>query len=442
VLGEYNGGRGASDTIFYFRILTPGLYPFRTLYEEGGGGHNAEWFMQDVVTSQFVLINDLADHPTTTIKAYQYPLTSKGSPYIKYFTPVRNNAYFNDNIGAGARTGTDAGIKVVLVDGETAVTTESVTLQLDRVAVTPTVTKTGTETTVTYQPAPFVAGSTHRVDLTFLDRSMNWSFVVGSLPAAKFFIEAEDWNYDNGKAKPEASAMPYFGGAYAGLSAVVGVDYSRGGSEPSSPLYRIGEAEEVPMDRTNDRDRNINEVQVNFKIGWAGAPQWYNYTRDFPAGKFNVYAGISYDGTAAGQLHATLQDVAGATTPDQTLTELGTFDAPGTNPVGGWGANGLVPLKDGSGNLVELALGGPKTLRYSVGSGDWDYMLFIPPVAVPPKFTAWQLNADGTMTLTWEGGGTLQAAPTVLGPWQDITGAASPFTFQPTEKMLFGRIKR
>jgi hypothetical protein len=59
-----------------------------------------------------------------------------------------------------------------------------------------------------------------------------------------------------------------------------------------------------------------------------------------------------------------------------------------------------------------------------------------------PEITAIRRNADGTLTVEWTGGGTLQAAPTVLGPWQDVTGATSPYTFAPSEAMLFGRIKR
>jgi hypothetical protein len=61
--------------------------------------------------------------------------------------------------------------------------------------------------------------------------------------------------------------------------------------------------------------------------------------------------------------------------------------------------------------------------------------------AVPPKITAWRINLNGTITFEWTGGGTLQSAPTVLGPWQNVT-APSPFTFTPTEKILFGRIKK
>jgi hypothetical protein len=352
-----------------------------------------------------------------------------------------------------------------LVDGETAVDPATVKLQLDGVDVAPTVSKAGTETTVScWPPVPFAPSSTHRVDLTlgrdgmrqgwfapgsthrvaltFLDRTVTWSFVVGSLTSAKFFIEAEDFNYDGGKSRPEASVMPYTGGAYAGLSAVAGIDYQWGSSEPSSPLYRYGEQPEVPMDRTNDRDRNVGELQVNFKIGWTGPGQWFNYTRDFPAGRYNVYAAISYDNNDAHACHATLQRIAGAATTNQTLTELGVFDAPGTHNVGGWGANALVPLKDAHGQLVTLELRGPTTLRYTPASGDWDYMLFIPDMGDGWGRFIFHNNGDGTMTLEWNFGGTLQAACSVLGPWFDVTGACSPFTVIATERILFFRLKR
>jgi len=64
-------------------------------------------------------------------------------------------------------------------------------------------------------------------------------------------------------------------------------------------------------------------------------------------------------------------------------------------------------------------------------------------VTVPSaSFSSITKNADGTLTVTWEGGGTLQAAPAVTGPWADVEGATSPFTFQPDGAMLFGRIKK
>ena len=44
VLGEFNGGRGSSDTAFYFEATKAGVYLFRLLWMEGGGGANVEWF--------------------------------------------------------------------------------------------------------------------------------------------------------------------------------------------------------------------------------------------------------------------------------------------------------------------------------------------------------------------------------------------------------------
>lgn len=52
------------------------------------------------------------------------------------------------------------------------------------------------------------------------------------------------------------------------------------------------------------------------------------------------------------------------------------------------------------------------------------------------------LNPNGTITVSWTEGGTLQAAPSVTGPWQDVTGATSPYTFTPSASMLFGRIRK
>jgi hypothetical protein len=73
------------------------------------------------------------------------------------------------------------------------------------------------------------------------------------------------------------------------------------------------------------------------------------------------------------------------------------------------------------------------------------------PVALPvppqvqtatPQFTSITKSADGSITIQWTGGGTLQAGAAVTGPWQDVTGATSPYNFKPTSAVLFGRIKQ
>jgi len=63
-------------------------------------------------------------------------------------------------------------------------------------------------------------------------------------------------------------------------------------------------------------------------------------------------------------------------------------------------------------------------------------------VAEQPKFTKFTKNADGSITIEWTGGGTLQAAASVTGPWQDVPGATSPYNVKPAPGALFGRIKK
>lgn len=68
VLGQYNAGRGASDTVFGMQIDQPGVYPLRLLWWEGGGGANVEWFSVQPDGSK-VLINDTTN--ANALRAYQ-----------------------------------------------------------------------------------------------------------------------------------------------------------------------------------------------------------------------------------------------------------------------------------------------------------------------------------------------------------------------------------
>jgi len=425
--GQFDGGRGASDTFYSVLITQPGLYPVRNVWFEGGGGANLEWYTRRNGVN--ALLNDTANGG---LKTYQYT-GANGPTWVKKFVPANgaNRVSLNDPIVA------------VIADGTGTVNPSSISMKLNGLGVSPTVTKSGNETTVSYSPA-LVPGSANTVELTFGDRTITRSFTAGDLPNVAFFIEAEDFNHSSGQHVAAASDMAnYRGGAYAGRAAVAGVDYNRG-NEGASPWYRIGEDPQVPMDVNYAEawGRGFTDLDVNFKIGWIGAGQWYNYTRTVPAGKYNVYAGLSHGESAAGQLSGSLQKVtAGATTATQTLEELGTFTGQGT---GGWGVNRLVPLQNAGGQNVALDLGGVTTLRYSANNGDFDFLLLTPAPTERPAFTKTTLNANGTLTLEWSGGGALQAAPTINGPWAPIAGATSPFTFTPDPAVgqLYGRIVR
>jgi hypothetical protein len=51
-------------------------------------------------------------------------------------------------------------------------------------------------------------------------------------------------------------------------------------------------------------------------------------------------------------------------------------------------------------------------------------------------------NSSGALTLTWSGGGTLQAAPVVTGPYTNVPGASSPYAITPlTAPSMFYRVR-
>ena len=93
VLGNFYGGRGSSDTTFNFIAPVDGLYPFRLLYEEGGGGANCEWWIQDLADGSYKAINaDNGIHAyrpttgpiiqTTPPATYQVTLTPATCPAL------------------------------------------------------------------------------------------------------------------------------------------------------------------------------------------------------------------------------------------------------------------------------------------------------------------------------------------------------------------------
>lgn len=63
--------------------------------------------------------------------------------------------------------------------------------------------------------------------------------------------------------------------------------------------------------------------------------------------------------------------------------------------------------------------------------------------AVEPIKVSIAKNADGSITVSWTGGGALEAATSVLGPWQEVS-STSPYTFTPQAGVsaMFGRVKK
>lgn len=220
-------------------------------------------------------------------------------------------------------------------------------------------------------------------------------------------------------------------GAYTNLDAVLNVDYvNTDGLDSNSyrkgPNFTAGRNVNNDGPLTGDNSNNLRgdwSVTSNYKIGWVGTGEWMNYTRTFPAGDYNVYAGLSHGEQLANQLSASLATVAGdVTTTNQTATVVGTFSGTGT---GGWGSNDLIPLMNG-GSMATVSLSGTQTVRFNLGSGDYDFLLLYPAGGGGGGESLSYSVSGGQITVTAPAGYTLQKSTSVTGSaWNAV---ASPHT--------------
>ena len=174
------------------------------------------------------------------------------------------------------------------------------------------------------------------------------------IKAGTRWIEAEDFNYTDGTpgqwvpgGNGGADGNEYDVTAYAGLGATVGIDYSGDDNNPGDPpnadaiLYRYEALEgnganlapEMSLNTDGDNARRGSfTLTTNYKIGWVSDGDWYNYTRDFNAGNYDVYARPQGDGT--GDATGRVEWVDDATSDAPNLTLIGEY----TGQVsGGWG---------------------------------------------------------------------------------------------------------
>lgn len=459
-IGDLSGDKS------YFYVQQAGLYPARAVWAEAGGGSGAEWYTRDIPPgfssvaggTRRLITADPAEVLNGSVQAYVYPITNAAVnlPYVANYGPART--------GLGAHTAFDAPVTATLVEGSGNIATNTITLRVDGNVVAPVITKAAGVVTVNYQPASTWTLTNHPVELTFGDRTVNWTFSVNTDATATpaFWVEAEDFDFGSGQTVAAASQMPYMGGAYASKDGVFNVDFNRpdNGDTAGNKYYRNTEVQpRVPEQfNVNDRDRGALATWINYRLGWIGADQWYNYTRTLPAGRYNVFAAAS-NGGAAGTPHgeyALLGKVtAGAGTQNQTVDYVGIFDGEAT---GGWGLNRWVPLKDVDGNLVAVeSTGTPITFRYVLptnstpvtvagkatttfaGNGDWDYMVFVP-VSNRPVISKVE-KVGNNLVITWSNGTVLESSNNMT-TWSVVAGATSPTTVPIGTGNMFFRVKQ
>jgi hypothetical protein len=152
--GEYDAARGSADTIFPIVVQEAGVYAFRTIYENGNGGANIEWFTVKADGTK-VLVNDTAHGG---LKAYRAQVGGT-PPYIKSVSPQPVPRQINQT----SRT-----LSLVIADGSTAVDDNSIALTVNGKPVTVTKDRQGSSVTVTYAPTTLqVPDQKQTAEITF-----------------------------------------------------------------------------------------------------------------------------------------------------------------------------------------------------------------------------------------------------------------------------------
>ena len=170
LLGDFNGGRGASDTTFLVAVPAAGTYPVRLAWENGGGGANCEFF--SINGGVKYLVNDPDPTNTTGIAAYYI-----GPSLPAYVSAVQPNPGSGGNLPDR--------VFAQLTDDGTTVVGGSIQLYVNGALTSPVNNHVGTQTTVTLtlDSAHLLAQGANNAALVWSDSGGNnhsnyWTFSV------------------------------------------------------------------------------------------------------------------------------------------------------------------------------------------------------------------------------------------------------------------------
>jgi hypothetical protein len=476
VLGFFDAGRGAADTLFYFNVQEAGVYPFRTLWTEFGGDSNVEWFT--VNGGQKVLINGTA---AGAYKAYRAQAPGTAKAVVRKAVP---------GVGSGGAA-LDVTISAEIVDGGTPIS--GAALKLDGTAVSATVSKAGDVTTVSFKPAtPFAKASKHTATLTYTDGTTpitrDWSFITQNDYLIAF------WDFND--ASDPKKAVDKVGGAVGtfengakftddakGHTSKAGDRAAKPGSGPDPAVNGY-----VNVDKANVAFLNAGGIQnqlaislwqrldvvKNSSVFWTtGVGQDRAFQSHTPWGDSTVYfdtGGGCCDGTmrisknlselgaASADIEAFLklwhhfvlqksgdhkevwidgvlflEGVNTAPLPSEfNLFTIGSDSGGGNNTQGDLDdvavfASALTPTE-----IMDIFNGkSPDQVRTPAPK---------PPTGGGAKFSGISASG-GNITITWTGSGVLESGDTVTGPWTEVAGATSPYSVVASGSGKFYRFK-
>lgn len=228
-----------------------------------------------------------------------------------------------------------------------------------------------------------------------------------------FYVKNEDFDFNGGLYDTTYNGLNpnyYEGDVLPGdtTGAVTNIDYHHTSTSGNYP-YRgpTGLAQEPTLDTPLPGYTSGNDWDVgNFNTG-----DWANYTRNYPAGKFQIYARLAgYSGNVK-----LAQVTAGAGTTNQTLQTLGTCFCNTAHQ--GWQNWNWCPLLN-NGYPVVTTMGGVETLRVTSGGNvNANYFMFVPVQAISLSAVKSGGNIGLSFPTTLSSSYRVWKAASVNGPW-------------------------
>ena len=208
VAGQFNGNRGAADTIFNIVVPEDGLYPARLVWWEAGGGANIEFF--SITDGKKILVN--SDDPNA-IKAYR---SGTSAPYVSRAHPS----------GDVSKT-----IEFDFTNGDDSVDKSSVVVKLNGDVINASVNSTDSGLSVVYDHGDYLPAGNHTIELSYkesngTERVRNYSF---NIPKGRIEILADKpffyYTFDETSGNTVSSSLvqsnaTLFNGAELGVPAL------------------------------------------------------------------------------------------------------------------------------------------------------------------------------------------------------------------------------
>lgn len=446
--GAFDADRAQARTEFTVAVAEDGLYPFNLIWWESGGDAEVEFFSINRTTGQLALINDTAN--TNAVKAFQPPANSLNLPFVKAVSPKPGAVSVPKN----------ATIAITITDGTIQVITNSIVLSLNGTVVSPVISKTGKDTSVSFNPANSLqASSTNTVILQFSDnasppntRSNSFSFVVESaLPKALFLSSATPTASDNlvvsrlqalgFEVVPVADTASQTSDATGKDLIVISSSVGSGniGTKFTAAPVPILHWEWALLDELGLEADNVNGLnfagQTDIQIVDASHP--------LAAG---LSAGVKTVLTTGGDMGYPNNLVSSAKIIAMSVAQA---DDGNKKPV-------LYAVEKGAAlNGASIASAPARRVGFFlandtfINATDDGKKLFDAAVkwlteglAAPPAKFAPPVLQGNTVVVSWTGAGTLQQADAVTGQWVDAPSQANPQTVPASGAMKFFRIRQ